>query len=351
MKVRYSDFVGGDFLAEIFLFSFNAVMPILLLALVGYILKVKGFAGDSFFKTANTMVFKVFLPVLLFVNVYEIKSINSINTSAIIFSVFAVLFICLTGYITAKLTSKNRRNRIGVITQCSFRSNYAIIGLPLAEALGGSEAIAFASVLSAVTIPLFNILAVMILSHYAESEHTASVKATVKKTAQNPLIIGVLLGVATVIVRNLLLLNGAGEPVFLVQRDLPFLYSALKSLSKVASPLALVVLGARFDFAKVKSLFKEILTGTALRLVFAPAFALTLAVLISKYSSFFNITAVEYPALISLFATPVAVSSAVMTGEIGGDEQLAGQLVVWTSLLSMPSMFAVIFVMKSLALI
>lgn len=337
-------------MVEIFLFSFNAVMPILLLALVGYILRITGFADDVFFKKANKMVFRVFLPVLLFVNIYEIESISAINVGAIAFCVLAVLIICFIGYITAKLATK-KRNCIGVITQCSFRSNYAIIGLPLAEALGGSEAVAFASVLSAVTIPLFNVLAVVILSHYSEGGSGGGIKSTFKKAAKNPLIIGVLLGVLVVALRNVLPLNSSGETAFLIERDLPFFYSALKSLSKVASPLALVVLGARFDFSKVKALFKEILSGTVLRLVFAPAFALVLAALISKYSGFLNITSIEYPALISLFATPVAVSSAVMTGEIGGDEQLAGQLVVWTSLLSMPSMFAVIFIMKSLALI
>ena len=325
-------------------------MPILLLALVGYILKAKGFADDGFFKKANTMVFRVFLPILLFINIYEIESLSAINFKAILYCLCAVLFICLIGFIIAKLTAKKRES-IGVITQCSFRSNYAIIGLPLAEALGGTEAVAFASVLSAVTIPLFNTLAVIILSHYADSSESSSIKSTLKKTAKNPLILGVLIGVIVLVIRSILPLNEYGIPIFTIENDLPFLYSAIKSLSKVASPLALVVLGARFDFSKVKSLFSEILTGTLLRLVFAPAFALSVAILLSKYTNILNITATEYPALISLFATPVAVSSAVMTGEIGGDEQLAGQLVVWTSIISMPSMFAVIFAMKSFALL
>ena len=54
---------------DIFLFSFNAVMPILILAFVGYFLRIQRFADDEFFKKANSMVFRVFLPVLLFNNV------------------------------------------------------------------------------------------------------------------------------------------------------------------------------------------------------------------------------------------------------------------------------------------
>jgi predicted permease len=61
-----------------------------------------------------------------------------------------------------------------VLTQCSFRSNYAIIGIPLALSLGGEEAVAFASVLSAVAVPVFNILAVIILSHYSGERENRS---------------------------------------------------------------------------------------------------------------------------------------------------------------------------------
>ena len=259
------------------------------------------------------------------------------------------MFIAGCGYAVAKLFCK-KRNQIGVITQCSFRSNYAIIGLPLAESLGGTSAVAFASILSAVVIPVFNILAVALLSHYAESAHTTSVKNTLKKTLKNPLINGVLLAILTLVIRQFLT-DDSGDVFFSIENNLPFLYTALKNISKIASPLALVVLGARFDFSKVKSLLFEISLGTFMRLVFAPLVGIGIAAFLSAKSGFLALTVTEYPALIALFSTPVAVSSAVMTCEIGGDEQLAGQLVVWTSLLSMVSMFIVIFIMKTMALI
>ena len=335
---------------DIFMFSFNAVMPILILFVIGYLLRRVGFADEGFFKKANAMVFKVFLPVLLFKNVYDIDSLSGINVPAIIYCLLAVLLLCLIGYITSKLTAKSR-NQTGVIAQCTFRSNYAIIGIPLAETLGGAGAAGFASILSAASIPLFNILAVILLSHYSEDEHNASVKATIKKTAKNPLIIGVLAGVIAVAIRQLLPLDVSGEAVFSIERDLPFVYSAISSIAKGTTPLALMVLGARFDFAAVKGLFIQIATATFMRLVIAPLVGVGLAVLLSTRTGVLSLSATECPAIISLFSTPVAVSSAVMVGEIGGDEQLAGQLVVWTSVFSMLSMFTVIFIMKSLALI
>lgn len=329
---------------EIFLFSFNAVMPILLLILVGYFLREIHFADDAFFKKANTMVFKVFLPVLLFNNVYAIESLANIKWDALAFSVVAVLVICLIAYLTSGFFAKTRKQK-GVLTQCAFRSNYAIIGIPLAESLGGAQAVAFASVLSAAAIPLFNVLAVIILSHYSENEKESSLKKTLLKTAKNPLILGVLAGIFVVALRNILPFD------FTIKENIPFLYTAINNMSKIASPMALIVLGARFDFSKVSFLFRQIIWGTLFKTVFTPVLVLTAAVLISKYTEIMDITSVEYPALISLFASPVAVSSAVMVGEIGGDEQLAGQLVVWTSLLSMLTMFLIIFAMKALMLI
>ncbi len=337
-------------MGEIFLFSFNAVMPILLLALLGYFLRVIKFADDSFFKKANTMVFKIFLPVLLFVNIYEIDSLKSLNFKAVIYCVFAILTIFLCGYLIAHLVTK-KRSHLGVLTQCSFRSNYAIIGIPLALSLGGEEAVAFASVLSAVAVPMFNCLAVIILSHYVGDHKENAVRDTLKKTAKNPLIIGVFIGIAVLVIRSFIPVNEMGAPIFTIENNIPFFYKTLKNLSSVASPLALVVLGARFDFKAVGSLKKEIIIGTLMRVVMAPVIGLGGAILLSKFTGLFSFSAVEYPALISLFATPTAVSSAVMVGEIGGDEQLAGQLVVWTSVVSMLTIYVIVFAMKSFAII
>lgn len=337
-------------MGEIFLFSFNAVMPILLLALLGYFLRVIKFADDSFFKKANTMVFKLFLPVLLFVNIYEIDSLKSLNFKAVLYCVGAILTIFLFGYLIAHLVTK-KRSHLGVLAQCSFRSNYAIIGIPLALSLGGEEAVAFASVLSAVAVPMFNCLAVIILSHYAGERRENALKDTLIKTAKNPLIIGVFIGIAVLAVRSLIPLDESGVPVFTIENNIPFFYKTLKNLSSVASPLALVVLGARFDFKAVGSLKKEIIVGTLMRVVMAPVIGLGGAIILSEFTSLFSFSAVEYPALISLFATPTAVSSAVMVGEIGGDEQLAGQLVVWTSVVSMLTIYVIVFAMKSFAII
>ena len=334
---------------EVFSFSFNAVVPILLLAVAGYIIKQTGMFDDAFFKKCNTMVFKVFLPILIFKNIYDIDSVGDINFAVMLYCVVAILILCVIGNLTASAFAQNRGQK-GVINQSSFRSNYAIIGIPLAESLGGTAAVAFAGVLSAVCIPLFNFLAVIILSRYSKQDYEPPVKDILKSAGKNPLIRGVGLGIAVLIIRSFIPVNEAGELLFSVREDLPFIYSTVSNLAKVASPLALVVLGARFEFKSVKSLAKPIIVSVILRLLVAPVLGIGCAVALSSMG-ILNFTVTEYPALISLFGTPIAVSSAVMVGEIGGDEQLAGQIVVWTSLVSVFSIFATVFLMKSVALI
>lgn len=335
---------------DVFSYAFNSVAPILLLVLLGFLLKKLHFAGDEFFKKANSLVFNVFLPILLFTNVYSLESLSEVNWKAAVYSVFAVFLFLGVGAICTALFVKEH-NQKGVMLQCSFRSNHAIIGIPLAQSLGGAQALAFASLLSAIAIPLFNVLAVFCLSHYADSKKKPTILQTAVKTVKNPLILGVACGAAALLVRSFLPLGTDGSPVFTVKEDIPFLWTAVKSAASIASPLSLVILGARFDFSAIKNLAKPITLGVILRNFIAPALGIGLAVFLSKRFGLFEVTKNELPGYISVFGSPVAVSSAVMVGEIGGDDQLATQLVVWTSVISLFSVFITVFILKSFAIL
>ena len=148
---------------NVFLYAFNAVMPILLLLLLGYALRRVGFAGEEFFKKANALVFHVFLPLLLFCNVYDIDSLSDVHWGDVGYIAFVVVLLAVIGLVLARFFIPERLQK-GPFIQCVFRSNCAILGIPLAEALGGAQGVAFAAVATAVTIPLFNTLAVIILS-------------------------------------------------------------------------------------------------------------------------------------------------------------------------------------------
>lgn len=353
---------------DVLLTSVNAVVPIILLILLGYILKRVKFLNENFVKLGNKLVFRVCLPCMLFINIYDsMNSFADIRWDVVLYSVTAVCVIFGLGLLIAVLTTK-KKNRRGVILQCSFRSNFAIIGLTLVERLGGDQGLA--GIISAFSIPVFNILAVIALSVFAESpapqpvegveadlpaipaaKPKHGIKSILLNIVKNPLIIGVVIGLVFVGIREIERACCGGEVVFSFKEHLKFLYTGVYDLKIIASPLALIILGGQFEFSAVKGMTKEIVVGTACRIVLAPLIGIGCAYLLSEFTGLFDFGTDVYPTLIALFATPVAVSSAIMAGEMGGDEQLATQLVVWTSLCSVVTIFALVFTLMSCGLL
>lgn len=334
------------------LFAMNAILPIILLILFGYLLKQKNFLDEGWFKKGNKLIFRVCLPCMLFVNVYNIDSFTDINWSVVAYSEIAIFAAFFIGLAMVKLTVPDNRQK-GVILQCVFRSNFAIIGLPLAESLGGAEGKGIAAVLSAFSIPTFNILAVIALTMFlgGEDGHKANLKDVLLKIAKNPLIIGVVCGLIVLGVRSFIPVDPDGSLVFSLSGSMKFLYDAVNNLSRISSPLALVILGGLFDFAAVKGMLKEIIIGTASRVVVVPLVVIGLAVILSRYTGLISFDATVYPALVALFGSPVAVSSAIMAQEMDNDGVLAGQLVVWTSIASIFTTFLAVFILRNMGLL
>ncbi len=331
-----------------FVFAFNAIMPIVLLVLLGYVLKKIKFIDQSFVNILNKFVFRIGLPILLFYNVYSINSLNDIDWAVVLFAVVAILAVFTVGLLFVSIAIKDPKQK-GVILQSIFRSNFALIGIPLAQTLGGSEALAIVSIISAFTIPLLNVLAVISLTMFQRNEfgERISIKKVLMTIVKNPLIIGVLLGLLTLVIRSMIpVVNG--ELVFSLKNNVTFSYTFIKIMSQTASPLALIALGGQFEFSVVKKLAKQIIIGVTWRILIVPASVLTIAYLLSP-----RIPGISesYPALMALFATPVAVSSAIMAHEMGGDDQLAGQLVVWSTICSIATIFFTIVIMKSIGAI
>lgn len=325
---------------ENLLFTLNAILPIILPILLGYGLKRLHFFSDTFLTEANKLVFKVLIPILLFSNLY-LADLTQINWAFVGYAALAIIVLFLIGMIVV-IFIPNRKQK-GVVLQAAFRSNYAIIGIPLATALGGAVAGAEASVVAAVSVPLFNILAVVALSIYDHEEgQKISVKNILFKIVTNPLILGVFCGLVVCgITMGINSVPGNDVAGFL-NEYLKFIPDTISTLGKMATPLALIVLGGRFEFKAVKALWRQITVAVALRLVIAPALFLIIAYFLGFKGS------TQFAILIALFASPIAVSSAPMAAQMGQDEELAGQIVVWTSTLSAFSLFIIILICASM---
>ncbi len=312
------------------IFAFNSVGPIILTVAVGYILKRIGLMDQDFSKKANKLVFRALLPVMLFLNVYGIESAGDIDLGYVVYAIITLLVIFSLAIPTVILLTKKKKCR-GALLQAVFRSNYALIGIPLASSLFPAEGAAIATLLSAFIVPAFNILAVIGLSIFNNDGEKPDFKKVLLGIIKNPLILGIAAGAVALLIRQLLI----GFNISFRLSSISVIWKTLNNLSGIATPLALLVLGAQFEFSAIKSLRREIISGVLLRSVAVPLIGIGGAYLLFRNS----FGGAQFAALVAAFGTPVAVSSVPMAQEMGADSELAGQLVVFTTLTSAVTVF------------
>ncbi len=310
---------------ESLILSFKSIMPIFLMMFLGYFLKRLKLADKANFDVINRLVFKVFLPILLFFNIYKTDTSSVFDAKLIVFTIVCVLAVFAVGYFAVIMANKDNAKR-GVMLQAFFRSNYAILGIPLVGYVCGEEAGALASMMVAVVVPVFNVLAVVSLEVFRQKESKINTVSILKGIATNPLIIGCAAGLV------LLLLN----------IKLPdFAEKTIKDISALATPLALIVLGANFEFSSIKGYAKELVFIVLSRLVIVPVITIPLGILA-------GFSGEALACIMIVFASPVAVSSYAMAKQMDADETLAGQAVVLTSAFCLLTLFLWIWLISAL---
>ena len=324
-------------------FTLNAVMPIVLVIATGYFLKSIHLFDEKFFPLLNKLCFRCCLPSLLFFNVYNVENLSEVAHywKICIFAIVSILVFFILAVLVIRISVSDDRQK-GVMIQAAYRSNYAIIGISLAMSIssGDSRPVALASILSSVSIPLFNVLAIIALSLFvSENGKKVSVISIIRKIFTNPLILGVLTGIVFLVIRHFIPEDENGTKIFTIKQNLPFVYKTVSMLAVSASPIALIALGGNFKFSAVSRLKYKIIAGVLARTVLCPLVCLTAAYKI-------GFSSLEFPALIALYGTPLAVSTVPMTAEMGSDSELAGQLVVWTTLASAFTLFVIIFICR-----
>lgn len=329
-------------------FSFNAVAPILLLILVGWFGRRMGLVDTAALKKINRLNFRFGFCALMFVNLYSLDASGSIPWDLVIFILFSLVVLTAVGWAAAKAVTR-KRERIPVLMQAAFRSNYAIIGLVLTEAVAGQAGLEIATIIQLPTVLYFNLVSTVILSFYGGTGKIRW-KKLLGELAMNPLVQGILAGGLVLWARQWIPLDADGERVFSIARDVPWLYTTLSYLSRMSTPLAIIVLGGQLEPKEVSGFRRELITGVALRLVLAPAFGFSLAALAGRLG-LVALDAGRYAMMIAAYGSPMAVSSVVMSAEMGADDRLCGQIVVWSCILSLPSMFILTSILRALGLV
>ncbi len=305
--------------------SANAVLPMCLIMALGYGTRRLGWIRREEIFAINKIAFRIFLPCLLYYNVYCSDLSGSFDPLLMAYAVGGVLltFGLSLGY---TLLTEKLPERRGVMIQGMFRSNYVIMGIPVATALLGSDQLGTVSILIAVVVPLFNMLAVVVLEVFrGQKPKPLHVLGQIVK---NPLVIASALGILT-------LAAGIRLPHILER--------TIQNVSAIASPLQLFLLGAFFQFSGLKTYRRELVTVSAAKLIVSPGLFLGLGALL-------GFRGVAFVSLIGIFASPTAVNSFTMAQQMGGDAELAGDIVVTTSAVSILTMFLWIFLFKSLGM-
>jgi len=309
--------------------SFKVVFPLMLMMSIGYILRRIHMTDEASLNVMNKLVFRVFLPILLFINIYSLKpeeTLNVDNIKLIIIVVSSILLTLLLCHFLFTRLVKDRR-KIGVIIQGIYRSNLVLFGIPIAASIYGDDHIGIVSLLAAFVVPLYNALAVFILEFYRGSK--VCLRKLIISILKNPLIIASLIALFFTI-------TGITIP--------ELIFESLSSMSKVATPLAFIVLGGTFQFYKLSGNIKYLAVVSLGRLVLLPALMFSFAILLG-----FRGEAIV--ALIGLAASPTAVSSFNMAKEMDADAELAGQIVVVTSIACIGTIFLWVFLLKSFQII
>lgn len=310
---------------ENLILSVNVVLPLFLLMVAGYFTKQIKLYDMKSHAVMNKLVFKVFLPVLLFKNIYTTSLETEINGRVFLFTVISVLLMFGLLFAVIPLLEKDNRRR-GVLIQGIGRSNFVLFGMPMAEMLCGGD-MATTSLLVAVVIPMFNILSVIALEVFRGGK--VRIKKILLGIIKNPLIISSLLG---------LLALAAG-----VRFPTP-VEKAIADLAGIATPFALFLLGGAMEFSKVSANLRALAIGVLGKLVVMPFLFITAAVLC-------GFRGIELVSLMVLFMAPSAVSSYTMAQQMDADGELAGQQVVFTTAFSILTIFLFVLVTKNIGLI
>ena len=276
---------------ESFLVALGVVFPMLVMMASGVILRKTGMADRPLVRRVDAINFHLFLPCLLFYNIYNVDLAQDFSVEVLAFAAAGlVLSLALSLLIVPRLV--HRRDQVGVVVQAIVRSNFVMFGLAVTEYIYGEGNAGVAALLSAVVVPAMNVIAVLLLEYWRpEGSGRVSGKKLACGIVTNPLIIASALAL-------LLLFLGIRLPAMVVD--------VVATMSRVATPLAFTMLGATLSLEGLHR-NRRVLVWTCLaRMVLLPAVALTAAVAL-------GFREVELTALMVFFAAPTAVSSFTRT--------------------------------------
>ncbi len=292
---------------------------------MGFGVKRLGWIGPEDVRRFNKVCFYTFMPVMLFYNIYTSDFSHAVRLPYALFVVGMALAMILLAFLITLAAEKTPERR-GVMIQAAFRSNFVLLGLPIAEELLPGANFGITALMIAIVVPIYNMMSVVVLEYFRGGKPRAG--EVLLAVVKNPLILG---SVAGLLVRALHI-------------TLPdVLVSFTGKMNSAATPLILLLLGASFEVRQLSRYKKQLLVCVGLRLLVFPGAILALAAAI-------GLRGIEFVTLLAMTAAPTAVNSFNMAQQLGGDSQLAGSAVVVSTAASFFTLFVWITLFKQLGM-
>lgn len=309
---------------EHLIFSLNATIPIFLTMVMGYLFKQCRMIDEPFVKVLNKFNFQVTLPVMLFEDLAGADFASVWDGKYVLFC-FGVTFVSIFAIWGISSLLLKEKDVVGEFTQGCYRSSAAVLGLAFIQNIYGTSLMAPLMIIG--TVPLYNVMAVVILSFTGPGEHKLNkegLKKSIMGIAQNPIIISIVLGIA----------------VSLMHVEFPYIVDkTIHNFSVMASPLALIGLGAGFEGRKAVKKLRLTAVCTAVKLLLLPAIFLPVAL-------WMGFTGEKLVAILVMLGSATTPSCYIMAKNMGHEGVLTSGTVVATTFFSSVSLTFWIFVLK-----
>ena len=316
-----------------FIYSLNATVPVFLVMIIGNILNRTGMINRQFSNVADKLVYKVCLPCMLYLNLADTDIRKNFDVFYVGYCVFVTLTSILVIWGMAKILMKEKA-MVGAFVQGSYRSSAAILGIAFIANIYGTSEMAPLMIIG--SVPLYNVFAVLVLTLESqafqnqdeEMSQSKIVGQKLKKAtigvAKNPIIIGILLGIIASYFRITL-------P--------PLLEKTVSNFGVLATPLALLSIGASFEGRKAVAKIKPTIIASSLKLIGLAAIFLPLAIWIGFRDE-------KLIALIIMLASPCTPTAYIMAKNMKGDATLASSIIVVTTFFSSITLTGWIFLAR-----
>lgn len=314
---------------EHFIYSIHVTVPIFFVMAVGWVCRRTGMLNDAFVAAANRFNFTVTLPAMLFLDMSSVDIYGTFDAGYVLFCAAASTACFFGVWGLAKLFLKEASMR-GAFVQASFRSSAAVMGLAFIENIYGSSAMGPMMILGAV--PLYNIFSVLVLTFEGGAADGKAGVSRISKAAvniaKNPIILAIAFGTLAAMLHIRL-------PVIIDK--------TMGSIAKMATPLALVAMGAGFEGKEALAKIKPTLAASFLKLVGQTAVFLPLAVWLGFRGE-------KLTAILIMLSAPATPSCYIMAKNMGNDGELTASVVAATTLLAAFTLTGWIFILKTLGL-